>query len=131
MSPENIYTRPHNLFATPDISPDANRDEWRQPGDVQILLYPYYSTFDAHELIKIARALVSPRGKGIYATDEAPYAMDDLLASLDEDPTLKKSRTEEEKRERRKKWRECMYSATPTGKLFSRMLYIYVTEKIS
>ncbi|PPQ81276.1 hypothetical protein CVT25_015060 [Psilocybe cyanescens] len=111
MPSENIYTRPHNLFATPDISPDANRDAWRQPGDVQVFLYPYYSKFDAHELIKIATALVNPRGKGIYATDEAPYAMDDLLDSLNDDPTLKKRRTEEENRERRKKWKECMYNA--------------------
>ncbi|KAH9480534.1 Fructose-bisphosphate aldolase 5, cytosolic [Psilocybe cubensis] len=123
MSPENIYTRPHNLFATPDISPDANKDEWRQPGDVQILLYPYYSKFDAHELIKIARALVNPRGKGIYATDEAPYAMDDLLASLDEDPKLNKTRSEEDKRERRKKWRVCMYSAAPTDYISGVILH--------
>lgn len=129
MPSENIYTRPHNLFATPDISPDANRDAWRQPGDVQVFLYPYYSKFDAHELIKIATALVNPRGKGIYATDEAPYAMDDLLDSLNDDPTLKKRRTEEENRERRKKWKECMYNAVSNGmcsskKIFRSNLYI-------
>lgn len=35
-------------------------------------LYPYHKVKRAQELIATANALVSPRGKGIYATDETP-----------------------------------------------------------
>lgn len=116
MPSETIYSRPHNLFSTPDTIPDTNRDAISGRGNVQLLLYPYYSQFDAHELMSVATALVNPRGKGVYATDEAPYAMVDLLNALEKDPAAaKKQYTEEENRERRKKWREFMYNAASNG----------------
>lgn len=35
-------------------------------------LYPFHKRERAEELIATANALVNPRGKGIYATDETP-----------------------------------------------------------
>lgn len=39
-------------------------------------LYPFHKAKRAEELIATANALVNPRGKGIYATDETPEGED-------------------------------------------------------
>ncbi|KAF5314988.1 hypothetical protein D9619_006987 [Psilocybe cf. subviscida] len=119
---ETIYTLPHNLFAVPDT--DTERAAESLTGNVsnpnaQMLLYPHHSSIDAHALAATALALVTPRGKGIYATDEAPDAMAAVLdAALGQGDGAVKSpekrkRTDEEERERRIKWREVSYGAVP------------------
>ena len=114
MPEETVYSTPHNLFSVPDIHPEANRDAISGHGNVQVFLYPFHSPFEAHELIAVAHDLVNPRGKGVYATDESPDAMDDLLDSVLPEGG-KKRLTDTEKTERRKKWKEDMYNAVPSG----------------
>ncbi|PPR01137.1 hypothetical protein CVT26_016038 [Gymnopilus dilepis] len=113
MPEETVYSTPHNLFSVPDIHPEANRDAISGHGNVQVFLYPFHSPFEAHELIAVAHDLVNPRGKGVYATDESPDAMDDLLDSVLPEGG-KKRLTGTEKTERRKKWKEDMYNAVPS-----------------
>ncbi|KAF8967053.1 hypothetical protein BDZ97DRAFT_1938262 [Flammula alnicola] len=110
---KTTFSTPHNLFSVPDISPETTRDSLSGHGNVKVLLYPYHSPFDAHELISIASALVNSRGKGIYATDESPDAMAGVFEAAMEDG-VKQQFTDEENRERRKKWREVAYSAVPS-----------------
>ena len=76
-------------------------------------LYPFHDPIVAKALIVIAQALVNPRGKGIYATDETPEGIAARLAAA-EGPGAKEY-NEEEKRERRRKWRECLYESLSTG----------------
>ena len=80
-------------------------------------LYPYHTVQDAESLIATAQALVNPRGRGIYATDEAPEGIDERLAAAEELEGKDKGKnwTEEEKRDRRRKWRECLYKSMPSG----------------
>ena len=78
-------------------------------------LYPFHPPEIARDLISTAQALVNPRGVGIYATDESPDAIEArLVAALGEEGAGKQW-SEEEKRERRRRWRECLYEALPTG----------------
>jgi len=123
---QTAYTLPHNLFSVPDISPERGEDAVSGHGNVPVFIHPYHSEFDAHELIAIASALVSPRGKGIYATDESPDAMVELLnAASGEDPkVVAKQFTEEQNKERRKKWRESVYNAAPSGQLHEPLPFI-------
>lgn len=113
--PRTTYSSPHNLFSVPDISSEVNRDQISGWEDIKVALAPHHSHFIAHELISTAIALVNPRGKGVYATDESPDAMDALLvAAAGEGPPPQF--TEAENRERRKRWREVVYDAAPSGK---------------
>lgn len=114
MPAETAYSLPHNLFSVPDIHPEVNRDAISGHGNIQVFLYPFHSPFEAHELIAVANALVNSRGKGVYATDESPDAMDVLLNAVTPDG-LKKHLTGAENTERRKKWKESMYNAVPSG----------------
>jgi len=58
-----------------------------------------------------ALALVNPRGKGIYASDESPYVMTAILNTVKYDGEKKQTFSPEEDKERRKKWREFAYDA--------------------
>ena len=80
-------------------------------------LYTYQSPQVASELIATANALVSPRGRGIYATDETPEGIEARLEAASDEIGLKKGKelTDDEKAERRKKWRICMYENLPKG----------------
>ena len=71
----------------------------------------------ASELIATASALVSPRGRGIYATDETPEGIEARLEAAAEEIGLKKGKdlTDVEKTERRKNWRKCLYENLPKG----------------
>jgi len=73
-----------------------------------IIIYPHHSQYDTNGLIANAHAIVNPRGKGIYATDEAPDAMDALLDDG-------KKYNDDGRKERRKKWKECVYGAVNSG----------------
>lgn len=106
----NIETIPPNLFAEPDLTSQLPR-----PPPQDVFLQPYWSPHIAHELISTANALVAPRGKGIYATDESPDVIQALLDGVSLNDHEERAWSEEENRERRKKWRECAYNAVPSG----------------
>ncbi|KAF5314989.1 hypothetical protein D9619_006986 [Psilocybe cf. subviscida] len=114
---ETTYTLQHNLFAVPDTVTERAAESLTgkiSNPNAHMLLYPHHSSIDAHALAATALALVTPRGKGIYATDEAPDAMAAVLdAALGQGDGAVKSpekrkRTDEEERERRIKWRESL-----------------------
>ena len=78
-------------------------------------LYPHHSAADAAELITTAQDLVYPRGVGIYATDETPEGIEARLIDAHGEDGKLLNLTEEEKRERRRRWRECLYESIPRG----------------
>ncbi|KAF9013396.1 aldolase [Cyathus striatus] len=118
----NSASTPTNLFSVPDLI--AQRTTIRD-----VHLYPYQSAFVAKELMDIANALVHPRGKGIYATDETPDAMEsvfDAAMGNDHHGISEKEEmkwTEEQHRERRKKWREFAYTIIPAEYVSGVILY--------
>lgn len=95
-----LNSAPTNLFYTPDLASKYT----------DVFLYPYHSPSVARELIDTAHALVNPRGKGIYATDEAPEV---IAAMLDANKGQKKS--EEELNDQRKRWRVGSYESISNG----------------
>lgn len=86
--------------------------------DIDIFLSPAHSPSVARELIETARALVTPRGRGIYASDEAP----DAIAVVLQDKHRQWS--PEEHRDRRKRWRHSAYGALSNGEV----LFVYITS---
>jgi fructose-bisphosphate aldolase class I len=100
---------PYDLFSTPDLSSD-------QPPRLDVLIYPRQSPSVARELIETARALVNPRGKGIYATDETPDAIEAALRGASVGAEKDKQWSAEENRDRRKRWRESAYESLSNGK---------------
>ncbi|KAG6333255.1 hypothetical protein ID866_5836 [Astraeus odoratus] len=76
-------------------------------------LYPHHSAAVAESLIETAQALVNPRGKGIYATDETIDVIESRLAAAE--GIVGKLYSDEEKRERRRRFRQCLYESIPTG----------------
>ncbi|THH15845.1 hypothetical protein EW146_g4697 [Bondarzewia mesenterica] len=86
-------------------------------------LYPYHKTEVAQELIKIANALVNPRGKGIYATDESPEGIEARLTAAAGEDNQRKTFSDQEKREQRRRWRECLYETLPTDYISGVILY--------
>ncbi|KAJ3754417.1 fructose-bisphosphate aldolase [Lentinula raphanica] len=102
----NTFSSPKNLFAPSDNALD-------QPDtvpDLDTFLESHLSPSVAKELITTAQALVGPRGRGIYATDESPEAMDALLRAEVEDSDEKpKTYGDDDRRERRKEWKKDAY----------------------
>ncbi|KAG0701398.1 fructose-bisphosphate aldolase [Suillus ampliporus] len=86
-------------------------------------LYPHHSTAVAKSLIQTAQALVNPRGKGIYATDETIDGMEARLVAADGEEGESKVYTDAQKRERRRRWRECLYESLPTDYISGVILY--------
>lgn len=84
-------------------------------------LYPYHPPAVAKSLIEIAQALVNPRGKGIYATDETIDSIESRLASAE--GIVGKLYTDAEKRERRRRFRQCLYESLPTDYISGVILY--------
>lgn len=84
-------------------------------GATSSFLYPHHSPDVAASLIATAQALVNPRGRGIYATDETPKGIEARLIAAHGEEGEAQTWTEEEKRDRRKRWRECLYESLPTG----------------
>ncbi len=107
----SIESVPPNLFAVPDLSSDHPHPQ------LDVFLQPYWSPQIAHELITTANALVHPRGKGIYATEEAPDAIQALFDGVPVNDREGKASSEESNRERRKRWREFAYNAISSGTL--------------
>ncbi|KAG2129117.1 fructose-bisphosphate aldolase [Suillus clintonianus] len=83
-------------------------------------LYPHHSTAVAKSLIQTAQALVNPRGKGIYATDET---IDGIEARLVAAEGELKVYTDAQKQQRRRRWRECLYESLPTEYISGVILY--------
>ncbi|KAF9534482.1 aldolase [Crepidotus variabilis] len=102
-------TAPHNVFLAPVLDLCSNRKELhrmqRTPSS-KMFIHSHHSHFEAHELMKTANELVEIKGRGIYASDEAPEMMDELLRNAQ-----KVSLTEEEKRKKRKIWKETAFSS--------------------
>ncbi|KAI0322007.1 fructose-bisphosphate aldolase [Amylostereum chailletii] len=85
-------------------------------------LYPFHEPSTAKELISTAAALVNPRGKGIYATDETPEGIAARFAAaagLHPPPKI----SADEERDRRRKWRECLYESLPSEHISGVILY--------
>lgn len=108
MSQITANSTPFNLFSTPDLASD-------QTPRPDVFLYPRHSPLVARELIETARALVNPRGKGIYATDETPDALEAVLRGASVGAEKDKQWSAEESRDRRKRWRESAYGALSNG----------------
>jgi fructose-bisphosphate aldolase, class I len=91
---------------------DHPREPPSSTNEHDTLLLPHHSVAVAKELTSVARALVN-RGKGIYATDESPDVIEGMLtgASLNGQENL----SEEEKKDRRRKWREAAYGCLTNG----------------
>lgn len=106
-----------NTTSTPGYGFTPANTTTTSPGQTSFL-YPHHSEEAALELIATAQALVNPRGVGIYATDETPEGIESRLAAALGKGGSDKVWSEEEKRERRRRWRECLYETLPTGKLF-------------
>ncbi|TFY57135.1 hypothetical protein EVG20_g8661 [Dentipellis fragilis] len=108
-----------NATATPGYTFSTNAS-----GHVETsYLYPHHNTSVAQELIATATALVNPRGKGIYATDETAAGIEARLVAAAGAGGKDKSWTEDEKRERRRKWRACLYETLPTDYISGVILY--------
>ncbi|KIK93732.1 hypothetical protein PAXRUDRAFT_828671 [Paxillus rubicundulus Ve08.2h10] len=86
-------------------------------------LYPYHSAAVAKSLIATAEALVNPRGKGIYATDETIDGIEARLFAAEGVEDQPKVHTDAQKRERRRRWRECLYESLPTDYISGVILY--------
>lgn len=104
-----------NATITPGYGFNTNSSELPSRGQVSSFLYPFHAPQLAAELIKTAQALVNPKGVGIYATDETPEGIEARLVAAHGEEGKSKIWSEEEKRERRRKWRECLYESLPTG----------------
>ncbi|EJU01754.1 aldolase [Dacryopinax primogenitus] len=85
-------------------------------------LFPHHSPSTAHQLIATAHALVHPRGRGIYATDETPDGIHARLAASAA-PGQLKTFTDEEQTARRKAWRETLYSSLNPQHISGVILY--------
>ncbi|KAF8133745.1 fructose-bisphosphate aldolase [Boletus edulis] len=86
-------------------------------------LYPHHSPALAASLIATAEALVNPRGKGIYATDETVEGIEARLLAAEGIELKSKVYTDAQNRERRRRWRECLYESLPTDYISGVILY--------
>ncbi|KAI6110972.1 fructose-bisphosphate aldolase [Pisolithus croceorrhizus] len=89
--------------------------------DLNSYLYPHHPPAVAKSLIQTAQALVNPRGKGIYATDETTDDIESRLASAE--GIVGKLYTYAEKRDRRRRFRQCLYESLPTDYISGVILY--------
>ncbi|PAV17536.1 aldolase [Pyrrhoderma noxium] len=111
-----------NTTSTPGYGFTPANATTTSPGQTSFL-YPHHSEEAALELIATAQALVNPRGVGIYATDETPEGIESRLAAALGKGGSDKVLSEEEKRERRRRWRECLYETLPTEFISGVILY--------
>ncbi|KAF9464163.1 aldolase [Collybia nuda] len=116
MSQITTYSTPANLFSVPDVASN-------QTPRPDVFLSSRYSPSVARELIETARALVNPRGKGIYATDETPEAIEAVLRGASTGAEKDKQWSVEENRDRRKRWRESAYEALSNEYISGVILY--------
>ncbi|KAL4063297.1 fructose-bisphosphate aldolase [Scleroderma yunnanense] len=106
---------PSNTF-TPTVSTNTRSD-----ADANAYLYPHHPPAVAKSLIDTAQALVHPRGKGIYATDETTDGIETRLAAAE--GIVGKLYSDAEKRERRRRFRQCLYESLPTNYISGVILH--------
>ncbi|KAG6910692.1 hypothetical protein DXG01_008736 [Tephrocybe rancida] len=116
-SPVTNYSGPLNLFAMPDLSIEADHKSQ------DVFVNPFHSKAVAQELITTARALVYPRGKGVYATDETPDAIAAVLHTAAGGTGNPPSGTSDDEKEKRRKWREAAYNAIPSEHISGVILH--------
>uniref|UniRef100_A0A0W0FUV3 fructose-bisphosphate aldolase n=1 Tax=Moniliophthora roreri TaxID=221103 RepID=A0A0W0FUV3_MONRR len=109
----NTFSAPSNLFSTTDDIPEINS------AGLNTFIAPHHSSSVAKELIETAQALVNPRGRGIYATDESPDVIEAAFVAAGKD----RSQNEAEALKRRKEWREAAYNAVPAEHVSGVILY--------
>lgn len=117
MSNLNKTTTPGYTFLA------ANSENDAIDASPNAFLYPHHSSVVAEELVETAQRLVNPRGKGIYATDETPEGIEARLVAAHGAEGRGKSYTSEEWREKRRRWRECLYESLPTDYISGVILY--------
>jgi fructose-bisphosphate aldolase, class I len=118
MAHTNINSAPTNLFSTPDLPSNCTSPH-------EVFLYPYHSPSVAGELIGTAHALVNPRGRGIYATDEAPEVIAGMLRAPGNDVKL----TQEELDDQRKRWRMASYESLSSGLSILALLVTFINHQ--
>ncbi|KAG6868623.1 hypothetical protein C0993_000213 [Termitomyces sp. T159_Od127] len=101
--------------------PDLSTEVDHKPRDV--LVYPFHSPAVANDLIATARALVYPRGKGVYATDETPDDIAAVLHRASGGSGKPKLGTDEQEKEKRRQWREAAYNAISSDYISGVILY--------
>ncbi|RDB17805.1 Fructose-bisphosphate aldolase [Hypsizygus marmoreus] len=106
MAQVNTNHVPDNLFAIPDLVSETD-----ETPPLDVFLSSYHSPFVAYELISTANALVNPRGKGIYATDETPEAIEAAFRGAAEIAEEDEHWGEEDHKDRRRRWREDAYNS--------------------
>ncbi|KAG6897758.1 hypothetical protein C0992_011427 [Termitomyces sp. T32_za158] len=109
--------------------PDLSTEIDHKPRDV--LVHPFHSPAVANDLIATARALVHPRGKGIYATDETPDAIAAVLHGAAGGTGKPKLETDEEAKEKRRQWREAAYNAISSGEYYISGVILYSETLLS
>lgn len=110
MSNLNAAATPGYTFSDSEHTPPKSYG-----GTDTSFLYSHHSSAVAEDLVKTAQELVNPRGKGIYATDETPEGIEARLVAAHGEEGKGKSYTRDEWKERRRRWRECLYESLPTG----------------
>ncbi|KAG7088300.1 hypothetical protein E1B28_012310 [Marasmius oreades] len=108
----NAFSSPSNLFSTTDDVAEIDS------AGSNTFISPNHSPSVAKELIETAQALLSPRGRGIYATDESPDVIEAAFVAAGHN-----SSSGDEMLKRRKDWRETVYSAVPSEYISGVILY--------
>ncbi|KAF8798800.1 aldolase [Phlegmacium glaucopus] len=121
MSHINTDRTSHNLFSVPGRGNSESLSSSRQ-GSNQLFVNEYHSAVDAQELMATALALVNPRGKGIYASDESPDVMTAILNTVVADGSEKQV-NEEENKARRRKWKAFAFNAISSGYVSGAILH--------
>lgn len=104
-----------NATATPGYTFSTAKTNGAANSGPNAYLYPHHTSAVAESLVKTAHALVNPKGKGIYATDETPEGIHARLLAAHGEEGKGKTFTEDEWKEKRRRWRECLYESLPTG----------------
>ncbi|KAF8349263.1 fructose-bisphosphate aldolase [Amanita rubescens] len=109
---------PTNLFSVPDLAEEL--------GTHDVFLYPIHSPAVAKELMETAWALVEPRGRGIYATDEAPDVVHGMFVQASVSAGAKgevRSKEGEDETARRRRWREFSCSSVQSEEISGIILH--------
>ncbi|KIK59435.1 hypothetical protein GYMLUDRAFT_44428 [Collybiopsis luxurians FD-317 M1] len=113
----NTFSSPRNLFTPADLAIDPPNT------GLNTFIDSHLSPSVAKELIETAQALVGPRGRGIYATDESVELIGTLLSVGEDSEDQEKLFSESEKLERRKAWRKDAYEVLSSEHVSGVILY--------
>ncbi|KAF8630960.1 hypothetical protein AX17_005316 [Amanita inopinata Kibby_2008] len=118
MPPLSTESLPTNLYSVPDLAGEI--------GTHDVFLHRLHSPAVAKELMETARALVEPRGRGIYATDEDPEVLEGMFVTASVSAGAKGvvlRKEGEDDRARRKRWREFSYSSVSSYEIAGIILH--------